>query len=91
MAPEKDRVVSEELSKKADSGRWFGAETTTTRRKKTMTHPTQNDETINLTKKELQRALSEDDALKKLMQTLLEKVLEAEMDDAPLPVALGRE
>lgn len=56
-----------------------------------MTHPTQNDETINLTKKELQRALSEDDALKKLMQTLLEKVLEAEMDDAPLPVALGRE
>src|SRR5690606_11561056 len=41
-----------------------------------------NDEPINLTKQELLRALSEDDALKKLMQTLLQEVLEAEMDEA---------
>jgi len=37
---------------------------------------------INLTKQELLRALTEDDALKKLMQTLLQEVLEAEMDEA---------
>jgi transposase-like protein len=47
-----------------------------------MTRPKRNDETINLTKQELLRALTEDDALKKLMQTLLQEVLEAEMDEA---------
>ena len=49
-----------------------------------MTRPKRNDETINLTKQELLRALTEDDALKKLMQTLLQEVLEAEMDQALL-------
>ena len=49
-----------------------------------MTRPKWNDETINLTKQELLRALTEDDALKKLMQTLLQEVLEAEMDEALL-------
>jgi hypothetical protein len=51
-------------------------------RNKTMTRPKRNDETINLTKQELLRALTGDDALKKLMQTLLQEVLEAEMDQA---------
>jgi len=45
-----------------------------------MTRPKRNDEPINFTKQELLRVLSEDDALKKLMQTLLQEVLEAEMD-----------
>jgi transposase-like protein len=49
-----------------------------------MTRPKRNDKTINLTKQELLRALTEDDALKKLMQTLLQEVLEAEMDEALL-------
>ena len=49
-----------------------------------MTRPKRNDETINLTKQDLLRALAEDDALKKLMQTLLQEVLEAEMDQALL-------
>ena len=47
-----------------------------------MTRPKRNDEPINLTKQELLRVLTEDDALKKLMQTLLQEVLEAEMDQA---------
>src|SRR5687767_12490161 len=47
-----------------------------------MTRPKRNDDTIKLTKQELLRVLSEDDALKKLMQTLLQEVLEAEMDEA---------
>jgi hypothetical protein len=37
----------------------------------TMTRPKRNDEVINVTKQELLRVLGEDDALKKLMQTLL--------------------
>jgi serine protease inhibitor ecotin len=49
-----------------------------------MTRPKRNDETINLTKQELLRALTEDDAMKKLMQTLLQEVLEAEMDQTLL-------
>lgn len=47
-----------------------------------MTRPKRNDETINVTKQELLRLLNEEDALKKLMQTLLQEVLEAEMDEA---------
>ena len=47
-----------------------------------MTRPKRKDDTINLTKQELLRALTEDDALKKLMQTLLQEVLEAQMDEA---------
>ncbi len=47
-----------------------------------MTRPKRNDEVINVTKQELLRVLREDDALKKLMQTLLQEVLEAEMDEA---------
>jgi len=49
-----------------------------------MTRPKRNDEPINLTKQELLRVLTEDDALKQLMQTLLQEVLEAEMDQALL-------
>ena len=51
---------------------------------RTITRPKRNDETINLTKQELLRVLSEDDALKKLMQKLLQEVLEAQMDEALL-------
>lgn len=47
-----------------------------------MTRPKRNDETINVTKQELLRLLNEEDAIKKLMQTLLQEVLEAEMDEA---------
>lgn len=47
-----------------------------------MTRPKRNDELINVTKQELLRLLTEEDALKKLMQTLLQEVLEAEMDEA---------
>lgn len=49
-----------------------------------MTRPKRSDEPIHLTKPELLRALSEDDAVKTLMQTLLQEVLEAEMDQALL-------
>jgi putative transposase len=49
---------------------------------KTMIRPKRNDETIHVTKQELLRVLGEDDALKRLMQTLLQEVLEAEMDEA---------
>lgn len=44
-----------------------------------MSRPKRKDEPINLTKQELLRALTEDDAMKTLMQTLLQEVLEAEM------------
>lgn len=47
-----------------------------------MTRQKRNDETIDVTKHELLRLLNEEDALKKLMQTLLQEVLEAEMDEA---------
>jgi putative transposase len=47
-----------------------------------MTRPKRNDEPIAVTKQELLRLLTEEDALKKLMQTLLQEVLEAEMDEA---------
>jgi putative transposase len=56
----------------------------TTQQRNPMIRPKQNNETINLTKQELLRALTEDDALKKLMQTLLQEVLEAEMEEALL-------
>jgi putative transposase len=45
-----------------------------------MTRPKRNDEVLNVTKQELLRLLTEEDAIKKLMQTLLQEVLEAEMD-----------
>jgi putative transposase len=47
-----------------------------------MTRPKRNDEMIDVTKQELLRALGEDDALKELMRTMLQQVLEAEMDQA---------
>jgi transposase-like protein len=47
-----------------------------------MTHPKRNDETIQVTKQDLMRMLTEDDAMKSLLQTLLQEVLEAEMDEA---------
>ena len=55
-----------------------------------MTRPKRNDEVINLTKQKLLLALTEDDALKKLMQALLQEVLEAEMDEALLACKGGR-
>ena len=48
----------------------------------TMTRPKRNDETIQLTKHDLMRMLTEDDAIKSLLQTLLQEVLKAEMDEA---------
>jgi putative transposase len=47
-----------------------------------MTRPKRNDETIQVTKQDLMRMLTEDDAMKSLLQTLLQEVLEAEMDEA---------
>lgn len=45
-----------------------------------MTRPKRNDATIQVTKQDLMRMLSEDDAMKSLLQTLLQEVLEAEME-----------
>src|SRR5579859_6054545 len=47
-----------------------------------MTRPKRNDETIQVTKQDLMRMLTEDDAMKRLLQTMLQEVLEAEMDEA---------
>jgi hypothetical protein len=47
-----------------------------------MTRPKRNDETIQVTKQDLLRMLTEDDAMKGLLQTRLQEVLEVEMDDA---------
>jgi transposase-like protein len=49
-----------------------------------MTRPKRHDEPINLTKQELLQSLIEDDAMRKLMQMLLQEILEAEMDQALL-------
>ena len=54
----------------------------TTNKGKTMTRPKRNDETIQVTKQDLMRMLTEDDAMKSLLQTMLQEVLEAEMDEA---------
>ena len=54
----------------------------TTNERNTMTRPKRNDETIQVTKQDLMRMLTEDDAMKSLLQTLLQEVLEAEMDEA---------
>jgi len=51
-----------------------------------MTRPKPNAEAINLTKQDLLRILTEDDSLRKLMQTLLQEALEAEMERTALPV-----
>ena len=45
-----------------------------------MTRPKPNAEAINLTKQDLLSILTEDDSLRKLMQTLLQEALEAEME-----------
>jgi len=45
-----------------------------------MTRPKPNAEPINLTKQDLLSILTEDDSLRKLMQTLLQEALEAEME-----------
>lgn len=47
-----------------------------------MTRPKRNDETIQVTKQDPMRMLTEDDAMKCLLQTMLQEVLEAEMDEA---------
>jgi hypothetical protein len=54
----------------------------TTNERNTMTRPKRNDETIQVTKQDLMWMLTEDDAMKSLLQTLLQEVLEAEMDEA---------
>lgn len=48
--------------------------------RKTMNRQKLNDGMTNITKQELMRLLSEDDSMKKLLQTLLQEVLEAEME-----------
>ena len=47
-----------------------------------MTRPKRDNEAINLTKQDLMQILTEDDSIKTLLQTLLQEVLEAEMDTA---------
>jgi hypothetical protein len=74
--------VSAEFSKKADHSKRFGAKAKTTNKRNTMTRPKRNDEPIQLTKHDLMRMLTEDDAIKSLLQTLLQEVLKAEMDEA---------
>jgi hypothetical protein len=75
-------VVSGEFSKKADHSKRFGAKAKTTNKRNTMTRPKRNDEPIQLTKHDLMRMRTEDDAIKSLLQTLLQEVLKAEMDEA---------
>jgi transposase-like protein len=45
-----------------------------------MTRPGRKDGPINITKQDLHCLLTEDDAMRKLMQTLIQEALEAEMD-----------
>ena len=47
-----------------------------------MTRSKLNDETIQVTKQDMMRMLTEEDAMKSLLQTILQDVLEAEMDEA---------
>ena len=47
-----------------------------------MIRPKRNDEPIQLTKQDLMKLLTEDDAMKHLLQKLLQEVLEAEMETA---------
>jgi transposase-like protein len=54
----------------------------TPEQRNTRNRPKQNNTPINLTKQDLLRLLTQDDALKSLLQTLLQEVLEAEMDTA---------
>ena len=54
----------------------------TTNKRNTITRPKRNDETIQVTKQDLMRMLTEDDAMKSLLQTLLQEVLGAEMEEA---------
>jgi hypothetical protein len=54
----------------------------TTNKGKTMIRPKRNDEPIQLTKQDLMKLLTEDDAMKHLLQKLLKEVLEAEMETA---------
>src|SRR5689334_18727285 len=54
----------------------------TTNERKAMNRPKRNNAPISLTKQDLMRILTEDDAIKTLLQSLLQEVLEAEMDEA---------
>ena len=54
----------------------------TTLKGKTMIRPKFNAEPIQLTKQDLMKLLTEDDAMKHLLQTPLQEVLEAEMETA---------
>ena len=47
-----------------------------------MTRPKRNDEPIQLTRHDLMRMRTEDDAIKSLLQMLLQEVLKAEMNEA---------
>lgn len=47
-----------------------------------MIRPKRNDEPIQLTKQDLMKLLTEDDAMKHMLQKLLQEVLEAEMETA---------
>ena len=47
-----------------------------------MTRPKRNDAVINVTKQDLMEMLTEDNAIKVLLQKLLQEVLETEMEEA---------
>lgn len=47
-----------------------------------MTRPKWNDAVINVTRQDLMEMLTQDDALKALLQAMLQEVLEAEMAEA---------
>ena len=50
-----------------------------------MIRPRRNDEQIQLAKQDLMKLLTEDDAMKHLLQTLLQEVLEAKIEVALQP------
>jgi hypothetical protein len=54
----------------------------TTNRRNPMTRPKRNDAVINVTKQDLMEMLTEDNAIKVLLQKLLQEVLETEMEEA---------
>jgi putative transposase len=70
------------FSKKADHGKWFGVNMNHLDKSQAMTRPRRKDGPINITKQDLLEAFSEEGSLRKLIQTLLQEALEAEMERA---------
>ena len=54
----------------------------TTEQRNAMTRPKRNDAVINVTKQDLMEMLTQDNAIKALLQKLLQEVLETEMEEA---------